>query len=128
MISAIGKSGVRSSGPTGFSVPGCSTGGGGAGRSAMMLYQCLGIRVSSSRYLTLSLMRSSRLSGSVRQRVEHDVDAQGVAARRKEIEELVVIAFALPAVGDVSVVRDDDHQVARLVPDALEEHRRAVAA
>jgi len=31
-------------------------GGGGDGRSAMMLYQCFGIFVSSSRYFTLSLM------------------------------------------------------------------------
>ena len=46
MISAMGKSGARSSGPTGCSVPGCSGGGSGTGRSAMMLYQALGMRSS----------------------------------------------------------------------------------
>ena len=56
MMSDIGNSGARSSGPTGFIVPGCSTGGGGDGRSATRLYQTFGMRVSSSRYLTLSLM------------------------------------------------------------------------
>ena len=44
-ISAIGNSGARSSGPTGCPVPGCSTGGGGAGRSAAMLYQRVGMSV-----------------------------------------------------------------------------------
>ena len=42
MISDIGKSGARSSGPTGLSVPGCRTGGGGDGRSAIRLYQRFG--------------------------------------------------------------------------------------
>ena len=52
----IGKSGARSSGPTGCPVPGCSTGGGGEGRSAARLYQASGRRLSSRTYLTLSLM------------------------------------------------------------------------
>ena len=42
-IRSIGNSGARSSGPTGWWVPGCSGGGGGAGRSGMMLYQLVGI-------------------------------------------------------------------------------------
>ncbi len=41
-MSAIGKSGARSSGPTGWPVPGCSTGCGAVGMSARMLYQRLG--------------------------------------------------------------------------------------
>ena len=56
MISAIGKSGARSSGPSGFSVPGCSTGGSGFGRSACRLYQNFGILDSSRTYLTVSFM------------------------------------------------------------------------
>ena len=46
-IRSIGKSGARSSGPTGSCVPGCSGGGGGAGRSGTMLYHCVGISDSS---------------------------------------------------------------------------------
>ena len=61
MISDIGNSGARSSGPSGCSVPGCSTGGGGLGKSATMLYQDFGIWVSSSRYFTLSVMFVSGL-------------------------------------------------------------------
>src|SRR5262249_58149753 len=52
MISAVGKSGARSSGPTGWRVPGCNGGGGGAGRSGTMLYHCCGISDSCSTYLT----------------------------------------------------------------------------
>src|SRR4051794_32322589 len=50
-IRSIGKSGARSSGPTGFPVPGCSTGGGGVGRSWSTLYQRVGSSLSSSRIL-----------------------------------------------------------------------------
>ena len=67
MISDIGKSGARSSVPTGLSVPGCRTGGGGEGRSAVRLYQHFGNRVSSSTaYLTSWFMMapSSRSSTS----------------------------------------------------------------
>jgi hypothetical protein len=42
---------------------------------------------------------------SVRQRIEHDVDADRVAAGREEVEVLLAFAFALPGVGDVGVVR-----------------------
>src|SRR3989442_1477550 len=38
-MSSIGKSGARSSGPTGCPVPGCSTGCGAVGMSERMLYQ-----------------------------------------------------------------------------------------
>src|SRR6266704_2024951 len=53
-MSSIGNRGARSSGPTGCSVPGCSGGGGGAGRSGIMLYQALGICDSSR----MNLVRS----------------------------------------------------------------------
>src|SRR6187399_1834978 len=59
---AIGKSGARSSGPTGCPVPGCNTGGGGSGRSAAMLYQASGSRLSSRTYFTWSDMTLSLLS------------------------------------------------------------------
>src|ERR1700722_9548957 len=61
-ISAFGNNGARSSGPTGCRVPGCSGGGGGDGRSAMMLYHCRGISDSCRRYLTwLSMERPQRV-------------------------------------------------------------------
>ena len=53
----IGKSGARSSGPTGCPVPGWSTGGSGSGRSDARLYQASGSFDSSRTYLTCSLMR-----------------------------------------------------------------------
>src|SRR4051812_7009866 len=55
MIRAIGNSGARSAGPIGWPVAGCSGGGSGAGRSAWMLYQAVGIRSSGSRYFTVSI-------------------------------------------------------------------------
>ena len=45
-MSAMGKSGSRSSGVTGLPVPGWSTGASGPGRSGMTLYQCVGIWLS----------------------------------------------------------------------------------
>src|ERR1019366_8395115 len=59
MISAIGNSGARSSGPRGFCVPGCSTGGSGFGKSAARLYQTFGMRDSSRTYLIESDMAHS---------------------------------------------------------------------
>src|SRR6266542_411216 len=51
---SIGKSGERSSGPTGSPVPGCSTGCGGLGMSARMLYQRRGSSDSASRNFVCS--------------------------------------------------------------------------
>ena len=53
-ISSIGKSGARSSGPTGCPVPGCSTGCVGFGMSARTLYQRRGSSDSASRYFVCS--------------------------------------------------------------------------
>src|SRR5437764_3508861 len=53
-IKAIGKSGARSSGPTGSPVPGCSTGCGGFGMSATTLYQRRGSCDSASRNFVCS--------------------------------------------------------------------------
>src|SRR6266567_7303369 len=52
----MGNSTLRKSGVTGSSVPGCSTGWGGTGMSALMLYQALGSWLSSNKYLCCSLM------------------------------------------------------------------------
>src|SRR6266540_3558381 len=48
-ISAIGKMALRSSGPAGAIVPGCSGGSGSPGRSGRRLTQCVGIASSLSR-------------------------------------------------------------------------------
>src|SRR4029450_8998090 len=58
MISSIGKSGARSSGPTGSPVPGCSTGCGALGMSARMLYQRRGSSSSPSRNFVCSTPRA----------------------------------------------------------------------
>src|SRR5919109_962214 len=55
-ISPIGKIGVRSSGPAGCFVPGCSGGSGSPGTSGSRLIQCVGICSSRSRNLVGSLM------------------------------------------------------------------------
>ncbi len=55
-ISAIGKSGARSSGPIGWCVPGCNGGASGSGRSAAMLYHEVGMRSSSSKYFVLAAL------------------------------------------------------------------------
>src|SRR5215831_12526811 len=52
---AIWNKGDRSSGVTGFLVPGCNTGSGGVGRSAAMLYQERGISSSFRRNLVCTL-------------------------------------------------------------------------
>src|SRR5581483_7797502 len=57
-ISAIGKSGARSSGPTGCPVPGCRIGCIGFGMSARTLYQRLGRSDSASRNFVCSTLRS----------------------------------------------------------------------
>src|SRR5580700_7212292 len=63
-MSSIGNSGARSSGPTGWSVPGCSGGGGGVGRSGITLYHWRGISDSSSVILVRSATRPSDLQGN----------------------------------------------------------------
>src|SRR5712691_9032098 len=62
-MSSIGNSGARSSGPTGCSVPGCSGGGGGAGRSGITLYHWRGISDSSRVILVRSLTTATLLAG-----------------------------------------------------------------
>src|SRR3954451_20124816 len=60
-ISSSGNSGARSAGPTGCSVPGCSGGGGGLGRSGTTLYHCVGSWDSSSRILCCTPATGSSL-------------------------------------------------------------------
>src|SRR5512134_2475579 len=58
-IKSMGKSTDKKSGVTGSRVPGCSTGVGGTGLSALMLYQDLGISLSFRRNRVWSVMGSS---------------------------------------------------------------------
>src|SRR5580704_687135 len=64
-MSSIGNSGARSSGPTGWSVPGCSGGGGGTGKSGITLYHRRGISDSSSVILVRSVTTASDLEGNI---------------------------------------------------------------
>src|SRR6188472_2757535 len=89
-ITSIGKSGTRSSGPTGCPVPGWSTGAGGSGRSAATLYHASGSLLSSSVYFTVSSTTapSGRSAG--------DYDRSQLVADRDEIVVLHrVLAEAL---------------------------------
>ena len=65
MIRPIGNSGARSSGPSGFSVPGCSGGAIGLGRSAAMLYQARGMRFCGRLYWMVSIPNSINNKGWV---------------------------------------------------------------
>jgi len=69
-----------------------------------------------------------RLERSVGQRVDDDVDANGVAAGRKPVEVLFGGALALPGVGHVGVMRRQDHEVAARILNAAIVHFRAVVA
>ena len=55
MIRLMGNSGARSSGPSGLSVPGCSGGAIGLGKSAAMLYQARGMRFCGRLYWMVSM-------------------------------------------------------------------------
>jgi hypothetical protein len=57
MIRLIGKSGERSSGPTGCFVPGWSGGNGLLGISATMLYQVEGISFSSKKIFLFDMLK-----------------------------------------------------------------------
>src|SRR5262252_1088418 len=72
-ISAAGNSGARSSGPTGWRVPGWSGGGGGDGRSAMTLYHCRGISDSCRTYLTWRSMECPPVIGNEGKRMNATV-------------------------------------------------------
>src|SRR5579862_1415018 len=64
-ISAIGNSGARSPGPTGWPVPGCSGGGGGEGRSGITLYHWRGISDSSRVILVRSVTTALPLTWKI---------------------------------------------------------------
>src|SRR5262249_20676753 len=63
---------------------------------------------------------------SVRERVQDDVDTDGVAVRREFVEVFLALALALPGVGNVGVVRHHDHQSAVVVGDPAEVDGRTV--
>src|SRR6185295_2570881 len=65
---------------------------------------------------------------SMRQRVEDHVDPDRITVRRKLVEETRVGGFALPGVGDVGVVRHQDHQAPVAVADTADVGDRALGA
>src|SRR5690606_10742683 len=70
-----------------------------------------------------------RASDSVRHRVEEDVDGHRVGHLLGEAFEVSrILAFTLPAVAEVGVVADDDHQPPAVIEDALVVHLAGVFA
>src|SRR3954452_24309913 len=61
-MSAIGKIGVRSSGPAGWPVPGCSGGSGSPGGAGSRVTQWVGMPSSPSTNLTVSVMAGAYAS------------------------------------------------------------------
>src|ERR1035437_3221767 len=96
MITAIGNSGAKSLGPIGCPVPGCSTAGGGTGRSAAMLYQAFGIRSSPSTYFFVFVMIfpplfCPRIRDAVRPRVDRvmlHVNANSILDPRRTLIQI----------------------------------------
>src|SRR4051794_7957460 len=83
-MSSSGNSGARSAGPTGCSVPGCSGGGGGVGRSGTTLYHRVGSCDSSSRILCC---RSAMASPSGLARASAAQRSPRVAWSRGRVDE-----------------------------------------
>src|SRR5947199_270145 len=87
-ISSIGKSGARSSGPTGCPVPGCRIGCIGFGMSERTLYQRLGSSDSASRNLVCSTARSI-IARSVRRAPARELRESDREHERAAVEELL---------------------------------------
>src|SRR5688572_23553660 len=64
--------------------------------------------------------RDGERRGSVRERIEDDVYADGVALRRELQEKPVVLTFPLPRVTDIGVVGHENHDAAFVVRDRAE--------
>src|SRR5690242_1742973 len=98
-ISSIGKSGARSSGPTGCPVPGWSTGDGRFGMSAATLYQRVGSSDSGSTNFVCSIEGDDTAS-------RHDSPVDELT--RDEIDELLrgelVGRIGVHAAGETYVV------------------------
>src|SRR5215212_9672859 len=101
-MSAIGNSGARSSGPIGSSVPGCRTGGGGAGRSASRLYQRLGSSDSAS-VILVAVMFAANHIGWTFSRSWTPATAMAVAGVQDR-ENACLRNFA-PAEGDTTICK-----------------------
>src|SRR5439155_4500385 len=58
----------------------------------------------------------ARIKNSVRHQVKNDVNSERIGPfLRKLVEEVILLAFALPAVAIVAVVNRDDHNPAFVV-------------
>src|SRR5215469_15372700 len=124
-MSSIGNSGARSSGPTGWSVPGCSGGGGGAGKSGITLYHCVGISDSSRMIFVRSVTMASVFVNSV-PRVRSPYAASPVSNSHTSPGIAALAAMGDPVagrVGGMSVVPE----LSRPVRAALEAGRPVVA-
>src|SRR5690349_21264248 len=65
---------------------------------------------------------------SVRHRMQQHVDAEGVAVGRELQEELRILAFTFPRVGNVGVVGRHHHDPPVRVADDAQVHRAALLA
>src|SRR5438477_5599806 len=65
----------------------------------------------------------------VRHQVKNDVNAEGIGALlRKFMEKAIILAFTLPAIAVVAVVRRDDHDPALVVENGPDVHLPALLA
>src|SRR5690606_36306622 len=81
--------------------------------AARRSYACLRSRRSSG--VSPGLQGGSVIPGSVCERPDRHVHAHRVPTRREELEEIEILTFPLPAVGDVRVVAHENEQPAVLV-------------
>src|SRR6267143_5684910 len=81
-----------------------------------------------ARVLRVVLFTVTRGLVSVRQRVEEDVDTDGVPGARELIEVPVVVAFAFERIAEVGVVRHEDEHVSLLIADGAGVRHGAVGA
>src|SRR6476659_3326951 len=89
----------------------CSRSGSGENRSSR--------RTSGSRWL---------VALSVRQRVEEDVDTDGVAGGGELVEVPVIVAFTFERIAEIGVVRHEDEHVSLLIADGARVRHGAVGA
>src|SRR3954466_14976799 len=101
---AIGNSGARSSGPTGWRVPGCNTGGGGRGRSGTMLYHRRGISDSDNKIFVVwsseALIARSSRAGAARRTASGARGRAGEASAEVDVRAPVVDLVGVPRLPD----------------------------
>src|SRR3954470_513902 len=70
----------------------------------------------------------SNFRSSLAQRIQNDVDAEGISVGSEFQKVPGIFSFTLPRVVDIGIVRHEDHQPAGLVADAAAVDVDAVCA